>query len=155
LYFKNTENLNAKIRSLAEGLNRESSLKELKNFLKVIFSPTLKDCYQEVLPLAPIDEIEVKPDKISLIIYEPYQNGGLHPDLLSFYNDLQFKNRVLFLSGLRGNIERILDKSAELKAIQRILEEMNAEKVADNDPQKMSANELKEKYTFQLLTAIK
>lgn len=155
LFFRNVENLNAKIKSIAEGMNRESSLKELRIFLESIFSPSLKDCYQEVYALKPVDEVALKQDKVSLFVYEPYHNGGLHEDLRRFYDDQQFKNRVLFLTGARGNIERIIDKSAELKAIKKILDEMQQERIPDTDPQKLGAQDLQDKYTSQLLMLLR
>ena len=40
-------------------------------------------------------------------------SGKLHPDLQRFYDDLEFKNRVLFLTGERGSLERLLEIAAE------------------------------------------
>ena len=103
LYFKNVQNLVAKLKTTAESYNRESSLKELRNFLANVFAPSMKDCYQEVLALPALDEIQMKPDKVSLLIYEPYTGGGLHPDLQQFYHDLDYKNRILSeVHALRG-----------------------------------------------------
>ena len=51
LYFKNVQNLVAKLKTTADSYNRKSTLKELKNFLLTIFTPVMKDCYQEVLAL--------------------------------------------------------------------------------------------------------
>ncbi len=139
LYFKNVQNLVAKLKTTAESYNRESSLKELRGFLSTIFAPSMKDCYQEVLTLPPIDEIQVKPEKVSLVIYEPSQVGKPHPDLQKFFADLDFKNRLLLLSGSRDSLENLLETAAELKAIGYILGEMDAEKVPDNDPQTKNA----------------
>jgi hypothetical protein len=45
LYFKNVQNLVAKLKTTAEGLNRESSFKQLRTFLGDTFKPiSLKDC---------------------------------------------------------------------------------------------------------------
>jgi adenine-specific DNA methylase len=74
-------------------------LQELRSFLGAIFSPVLKDCYQEVLVLPPVDDIHITPDRVSLVICEPCPGGGLHPDLRKFYEALDYKNRILFLNG--------------------------------------------------------
>ena len=100
LHFKNNQHLVAKLRSTAEAYGREASLKELKSFLNGIFIPERKDCYQDVLVLPAVDEIQMVPDKVKMILYEPCA-GGLHTDLRVFYEDLDYKNRVLFLSGAR------------------------------------------------------
>jgi hypothetical protein len=143
----------AKLKTTAESYNRESSLKELRNFLANVFAPSMKDCYQEVLALPALDEIQIKPDKVSLVIYEPYTGGDLHPDLQQFYNDLDFKNRILFLSGPRDTLETLLQSAAELEAITYILDELHAEKVPDNDPQRMAAQDMHDNIMFQLLSA--
>ncbi len=152
LYFKNVQNLVARLKTTAEAYNRESSLKELRDFLTRIFTPTLKDCYQEVLALPPVDEIVIKPDKVSLVICEPYAGGGLHPNLVKFYEDLDYKNRLLFLSGARDTLENLLSRAAELKAISYILAEMEQEKIPENDPQRVAAQDMLDKIRLRLLS---
>lgn len=151
LFFKNVQNLVAKLTTTAESYNRESALKELKSYLERIFTPTQKDCYQDTYVLPALDDIKIVPDKVSLIIYEP-NPGGLHPDLQKFYNDLDFKNRVLFLSGQRPNLESLLEIAREYKAILYILEEMDSERVSDNDPQRAAAQEILDKIQLRLLS---
>ena len=153
LYFRNLQNLVAKLKSTAEAYNRESSLKELRTFLLKVFEPAMKDCYQEVLALPPIDEIKVKSDKVTLVIYEPYVSGNLNPELQKLYDDLDYKNRILFLSGLRGTLETLLETAAELKAITSILDEMKGQKVPDNDPQRMAAKDMEDNIKLRLLSA--
>jgi hypothetical protein len=112
----------------------------------------MKDCYQDVQALPAVDEIEIKSDKVALVISEPFPGGALHPDLQKFYADLTFKNRVLFLSGQRDLMEALLDTAAELKAITQIVGEMEAERVSDNDPQKVLAIDMLDKIRFRLLS---
>lgn len=152
LFFKNVQNLVAKLRTTAESYNRESSIKELRIFLERIFTPSQKDCYQDVYVLPALDEIRVNSDKVTLIIYEPHP-GGLHPDLQKFYNDLDYKNRVLFLSGQRQNLESLLEVAKEHKAISYIIEEMDAERITDNDPQRVAALDLLDKIQLRLLSS--
>jgi len=152
LYFKNVQNLVAKLRTTAESYNRESSRKELRSFLGGIFNPTMKDCYQEVQALAPIDEIDIRAEKVAMVICEPNPSGGVHPDLEKFYADLTFKNRVLFLSGQRDMMGTLLDTAAELKAITAIVGEMETERVPDSDPQKVAATDMLDKINFRLLS---
>jgi len=152
LYFKKNQNLVAKLRSTAEACGREASLNELKSFLNGIFIPERKDCYQDVMVLPAVDEIQVVPDKVQMILYEPCA-GGLHTDLHVFYEDLDYKNRVLFLSGERDTLDSLLDVGKEYKAIQSILEEMESEGVRPDDPQRTIALELKDKIMLRLLSA--
>lgn len=147
LYFKNVQNLVAKLKTTAESYNRESSRKQLKTFLEDVFAPSMRDCYQQVQALSAIDEIDIKSDKVTLVVCEPYP-GGLNPDLQKLYADLTFKNRILFLSGQRDTVENLLETAAELKAISHIIAEMDAEKVPDNDPQKVAATDMLDKIQF-------
>jgi hypothetical protein len=153
LYFKNVQNLVAKLKTTAESYNRESSLQELRSFLGAIFAPVLKDCYQEVLALPPVDDIHITPERVSLVICEPCPGGGVHPDLHKFYEDLDYKNRILFLTGTRNILEALLETAAELKAITHILAEMDTEKLLANDPQRLAASEMRDKITLRLLSA--
>jgi hypothetical protein len=70
-------------------------------------------------------------------------------------DDLDYKNRILFLSGARGSLDALLDTAAELKAISYILTEMKAQKIAENDPQFASAQDMEEKIRFRLLSAVR
>ena len=156
LYFKNVQNLVAKLKTTAEALNRESSLKQLRTFLADTFKPmSLKDCYQDVLVFPAVDEISVKSDKVTLIVCEPDSGSGLPGDLVKFYDDLDYKNRVLFLSGARNTLESLLENAAELKAIDSIITEMEFEKVPDNDPQLVAARDIRDNIKLRLLSAMR
>lgn len=122
-------------------------------YLEKVFAPSLKDCYQEVLVLPPVDEIEITPERVSLILCEPSQGGGLHPDLLRVYDDLTYPNRILFLSEAHGSLGPLLETAAELKAIDFILEEMSAERVPENDPQHAAATTMRDNILFRLFSA--
>ncbi|MBI2264570.1 MAG: DUF499 domain-containing protein [Armatimonadetes bacterium] len=153
LFFKETQNLVAKLNTMAEALPRESSRKELQEILRHLFTPGLKDCYQEVLALPAIDEIVVKPEKVVLVISQPHPGTGLNRDLKKFWEDQGYKNRVLFLSGERDAMDTLLAKSSEAKAITVILEEMDAEGVSEKDPMRTEAQVLYDKIQNQILSA--
>lgn len=153
LFFRNVENLVAKLKSVAGSFNRESQLRELRDFLAEAFEPTLKDCYQTVAALPAVDTIQVGSDKVTLVIAEPKEGGRLAPDLQAFYDQLDYKNRVLFLTGQKDTLDRLLETAAELKAIRRIIAEMEAERVSENDPQYQSALETLDNRTLRILSA--
>lgn len=134
LLFKETKNLVAQIHSLARSYNTESSRKELREFLEHAFSPVLRDCYQDVVALPAIDRIDVRPERVLLVIQEPHATGALHPDLQRFHADLDWKNRVLFLTGERGSLERLVGIAAEIRAIRHILNELDAREGAGKRP---------------------
>ena len=153
LFFKNVQNLVAKLKTMADSYNQESSLRELRDFLSGTFAPTIfKDCYQDVLVLPALDEVNISQDKVTLILYEPCLSG-LHPDLQQFYDDLEFKNRVLFLSGQRDTLNALQDVAREHRAIKYILDEMKKERLPETDPQYQMAVELQDKINLRLLSA--
>jgi len=152
LFFKNVQNLVAKLKTTADSYNREHSLKELRIILSKIFAPVIKDCYQDIQVLPPVDEITVSQEKVTLVVYEPY-SGGLHPDLKRYYDDLEYKNRIMFLSGQKDSMGALLDAAREHKAILHIIDEMNVEKVPDKDPQRTGALEIFDKIQLRILSS--
>jgi hypothetical protein len=152
VYFKNTENLVARLRSLAESYGREAALKDIKEFLQVIFTPERKDCYQELQVLPAVDDITISQEKVKLVLYEPH-GGALHPHLQEFYDALDYKNRVCFLSGQRDTMNNLISVGREYKAIKFILAEMDSNGVRSDDTQRITAQELKDSIIHRLLSA--
>jgi hypothetical protein len=155
LFFKNVENLNAKLESLAGTYIREQSLKELRQRLAELFKPVNNWCYHEVLPLPALDEITLSADRTSVVITEPHVAQGLNPLLRQFWEQTTFKNRVGFLTGARNTFDSLIESAKRLKAIQHILDEMEADKVPDNDPQSKQADDLRDRILGQFLSAVK
>ena len=89
-----------------------------------------------------MDEIEIEQDKVTVVITEPYPGTGLRPELLSFYEQATWKNRVSFLTGTKNNYDLLIDIGKRLKAINHILEELKGEKLPDSDPQVIQAGNL-------------
>jgi hypothetical protein len=153
LYFKDVKNVNAELLSLVDTYSDEIAKQEIKKILSEKFSPDLKDCYQEVEVFPAIDEIEIKQDKIMLILFEPNPNGvGLQRDLAEFYDNVKYKNRVMFLTGQRNSMENLLDVSKQLKAIQSIINRMkNEDKIPESDTQYQQAQDILHKVELNLL----
>jgi hypothetical protein len=156
LYFKDVQNVVAKLKSQAEGFTREIQLKELQSFLEKSFEPKKhRDCYQKVIALTAADELKLEKDNVLLVISEPTSGGGLSPNLKSFWDDATYKNRILFLTGDREVVNRLLERSAELKAIRGIIAELESENPGVNDPQLNNAREMRDNILLQLLSAAK
>jgi molybdopterin converting factor small subunit len=154
LYFKDVQNLAAKLHTIALGYNQDSSKKELRERLEVMFKPSrFGDCYQDVLALPALDDIKLRSDRVTLVVFEPRTGVGLTDTLKQFFEQQEYRNRVLFLSGQRGSMETLLERTAEAKAIDAILQEMADEKVPESDPQLRAARELRDKLAAQLLSA--
>ncbi len=153
LFIKNVQNLVARLATTAQSYIRDQSIKELKERLNEIFKPIDDWCYQKVLVLPAVDEIDVVQDKVTLVITEPHSEG-LHPDLKALYDQLTFPNRICFLTGQR-NFDSLLTSAKELKAIKHIINEMQAERVPENDPQMVQANDLFDRIQNQFLSSIR
>ncbi|PRR70126.1 DUF499 domain-containing protein [Clostridium thermopalmarium] len=154
LFFKNTKNLIAELNSLVDSYDSDSAKKELRTFLEEKFKPSINDCYQKVQVFPAIDEINLVEDKVLLVLFEPYAGGsGLNPALQKFYDDARYKNRVMFLSGQRSTMEKLIRAAKEHKAISVILGRMEEEKVPANNPQYQKAVEKQHKIKLELLQA--
>ena len=152
LFFRNVQNLVARLKTTADAFLRDQSIKELKNQLTEMFNPDSGWCYQKLLVLPAIDEIDVtQPDRVILVITEPHAEG-LHPDLKHFFEQLTFRNRICFLTGQR-NFDSLLNSAKELKAITQIISELIAEGTPDQDPQLVQARDLLDRIRTQFLSA--
>lgn len=154
LFFRNVQNLNAKLESMVKAYDQTQAVAELRDRLLALFQPDNGWCYQRVLPLPATDEIELEQDKVTLVITEP-RGGGLHPDLRKFYDQETLQNRVAFLTGPRDTYTTLIDTGKRLRAIQGILGELAADKTPDNDPQMVQANELWDKIQHSFRSAVR
>jgi len=155
LFFRNVQNLNAKLESLVKAYNPEQAVRELRERLAIIFAPDNGWCYQRVLALPAADEIALEQDKVALVISEPRGGAGLRQELREFYNQETFQNRVAFLTGPRDTYALLIDTGKRLKAIQHILGELEADKVPANDPQMIQARDLEEKILLNFHSAVR
>jgi hypothetical protein len=153
LFIKNVQNLVARLTTTAQSYLRDQSVKELKERLNTLFKPDTGWCYQKVLTLPAVDEIDLSYDKVVLVITEPHPDG-LHSDLRKLYAQLTFPNRICFLTGQR-NFDSLLTSARELKAINHIIGEMESERVSDNDPQMVQARDLLDRIQNQFLSSIR
>src|SRR5699024_1028464 len=153
LFFKDVKNVTAELLYLVDTYSDEIAKQEIKKVLTKKFEPKLGDCYQEVEVFHAIDEIDLKQDKIMLILYEPNPSGiGLQRDLEEFYNNVKYKNRVMFLTGQRNSMNNLLEVSKQLKGIQSIIHRMKEEdKVAESDAQFQQAQDILIKVEFNFL----
>jgi hypothetical protein len=136
LHFQNVRNLSAELNTLADGYDDDMAKLEIRKFLEQRFKPDENICYQKVLVFPAIDQIKLEEDKVLLVLFEPNNAGsGLNPDLVRLYNDTQYKNRVMFLTGDRKTMDNLLRRAKEHKAIQRIISTMRSDRVPENNPQ--------------------
>lgn len=150
LLFKNVENLNAKLESYASGLRDEREI-ELRERLGEMFAPKIGACYQDVRPLPALDQVELSPNRVVLVIFRP--RPGAEEEIQQFWEHQQYKNRVLFLSGSQPGYERVLERAAYLRAIRQILQEFKQQGMPETDPQFTEAQRLAERLESQFYLA--
>ena len=103
LFFKNQQNLAAKLRATALSLHAETVDRMLREHLEDYFAASLRDCYQVVKVLPPPDEVQVEQEKTTLVIVRPGGQANQLPisaDWQAWWGQQQYKNRVLFLTVL-------------------------------------------------------
>ena len=101
LHLRNVQNLIARVTTTAGAYLRDQATREVKERLTQIFDPDDGSCYQRLLPLPAVDEIDVASERVTLIVAEPHA-AGLHPDLRTLYEQHTYRNRLCFLTGQRG-----------------------------------------------------
>ena len=154
LHLRNVQNLNARVTATASAYVRDQATREIKERLTEIFEPAEGTCYQRLLPLPAVDDINVDPAQVTLIVAEPHP-AGLHPNLATLYEQHSYQNRICFLTGQRA-FDSLLERARELKAINQIIQEMSEEGIADNDVQMQQARDhLLPRFLAQFHSAIR
>lgn len=137
LLFKNVENLNAKLESYAQGMLNEQRESELRDRLREIFLPKSGVCYTDIQALPALDQITLLQDRITLVIFRP--SDVAEREIREFFSHQAFKNRALFLTGNPASYRRVLERSAYLRAIRLIVNELRQQGLRESDPQLIEA----------------
>jgi hypothetical protein len=158
LFFKNVQNLAAKLHSLANSYNEQTTLKELRSYLTELFEPKTKDCYQRLEVLPGLDEVSLEVDKVTLIVTEPTRSPNpsskLSEDWHKFAEDQEYKNRVLFLTGSHETMERIVEQARQRRAILTIKAELESDRISPRDPQYIEADKSLDQIQLSLRSAL-
>ncbi len=153
MYFRNVENINAKLVSLARNYLRDQCVAEVRKRLAEMFKPKLGTCYQTVLALPQVDEIQPTSEKVVLVIAAPVEGAGLNPDLKGLWDQSPWRNRLAFLTGQKNTFESVLEAARRLKALDAIIQEFNDADVPETDPQRREADGMRDRYSTQFLSA--
>ena len=158
LFFKNQQNLAAKLRSTAQSLHIETVDRMLREHLEDYFKPTIRDCFQTVKILPPRDEVQLEVEKTTLVIIRPGGQANQLPisqEWQDWWEQQQYKNRVLFLSGSKDTYQRVLDSARQTRALQSIEDELKSEQTASDDPQWRALDALRDRIALQFSAALK
>jgi len=158
LFFKNQQNLAAKLRSVALSLHAQTVEGELHKRLLENLSPSLRDCYQTVSALPPPDEVQIEQEKTTLVLVRPGGQANQLPisaDWQAWWGQQQYKNRVLFLTGSRDTFQKVLDSARQNRALQSITDELRSENTPGDDPQWRALDSLRDRVGLQFTAALK
>ena len=158
LYFKNQQNLAAKLRSMALSLHTETVDRMLREHLEAYFAPSLRACYQVIKVLPPPDEVQIELEKTTLVIVRPGGQANQLPisaDWQAWWAQQQYKNRVLFLTGSRDTFQKVLDSARQTRALQSIEDELRSENTPSDDPQWRALDSLRDRVGLQFTAALK
>lgn len=158
LFFKNQQNLAAKLRATALSLHAETVDRMLREHLQDYFAPTLRDCYQIIHVLPPLDEVQLEQERTTLIVVRPGSHANQLPisaDWQAWWNQQQYKNRTLFLTGSRDTFQKVLDSARQTRALQSIEDELRAENTPADDPQWRALDSLRDRVGLQFTAALK
>ena len=140
LLFKNTENLNAKLESYAQGMLPDQRETELRARLQEIYAPKTRACYSLIQALPALDQVQPGAESTTLVIFRP--SPLARKEIETFFEHLQYKNRVLFLTGESSTYDQVLEGSAYLRAIGLIIGELGQTGTRETDPQMIDAKDL-------------
>lgn len=158
LFFKNQQNLAAKLQSLSQSLHTQVVDDELKRRLGAMLAPSIKDCYQSVAVFPPLDEVQLEQDKTTLVVVRSGGSANQLPisaEWQAWWEQQPFKNRVLFLTGSRDIFQRLVDCARQVRAIQDIRQELESEALPANDPQWVALETLSARVGLQFTAALK
>ncbi len=158
LFFKDQQNLAAKLQSLSQSLHAQVVDDELKRRLSVMLAPSIKDCYQAVSVFPPLDEVQLEQDKTTLVLVRPGGNANQLPisaEWQDWWQQQPFKNRILFLTGSRDIFQRLVDCARQVRAIEDIRQELEGDALPSNDPQWVALETLKSRVALQFTAALK
>ncbi|NLD45226.1 MAG: glycosyl transferase, partial [Chloroflexi bacterium] len=154
LYVRDVQNLNARLETLVKAYVDEQALKELRERLEGLFRPEVRDVYQRVQVFPAIDAIEPEQDRVTLVIARP-SAGGLDPDVIKFYEQATWKNRLAFLSGPRNTYNDLVNIGKRLRAVGQIVKELTEERTPESDPQMIQAEQLRDRHTQNFHSAVR
>ena len=157
LFFREQQNLAAKLKSTAGHLNTNVVELKLKDRLEKDFVPQINDCYQRVEVLSSID-VHLDLEKTTLVIVRPGNKANGLPisaDWQAWWVQQEYKNRVLFLTGSKDTFQTLIDAARNSKALEDIQGELHSQNLSTNDPQWQALDRLRDRITQQFNSALK
>lgn len=158
LFFKNQQNLAAKLRSEEQALNEQTVTESLRKFLRDRFEPITRDVYQLLHVMPPFDQVQLEQDRVTLVLTTPTpgtQGTGVSQEWLDWWNRQTYQNRVVFLTGSKLVMDTVTDAARRYRALESIEAGFRADGVPSADPNWAALDALKDRVRVQLASALK
>jgi hypothetical protein len=161
LYFRNVENVTAQLESMVRTFANEQAIEEIKQRLHQMFDPSnSKPCYQRLYVMPALNDIEITLHHVTLVILQPVHGtptgvGGLPKAVEDFYQQLQYKNRVMFLTGSYNTYQQLIENGKRLRAIRAIKSSLASMSGGNNQVQMQQAQQLEENITQHFYSAVR
>jgi hypothetical protein len=102
--------------------------------------------------------VQVDQEKTTLVIVRPGGQANQLPisaDWQAWWEQQQYKNRILFLTGSRDTFQKVLDSARLTRALQSIADELKSENTPSDDPQWRALDALRDRVSLQFTSALK
>ncbi|MCH8487879.1 MAG: DUF499 domain-containing protein [Candidatus Cyclonatronum sp.] len=153
ILYKHVQNVVSKMNDFEKSFTTESNKQQARIAIAELFKPHQKDLYDKVLTLPGLNEITLSADQLLLVISD-YQGSGLNPELKEKWEQDQFRNRLIVISGDPAITQRIYSHIARLRALENIFNEFQTDNVPATDPQYKEADDLKGRAHVSFLSAV-
>jgi hypothetical protein len=144
-FFHRQKNLNAQVNSYTTVCSATDRDEVIVEKLREMFEPRDKRCYQKLMVLPALDQVQLERDRATLLILKP------DTDFQTFFASEKFKNRLAILTAVdRTGIFNVNKKAERLWAITQVLGDLTAD-----DSQYKKAKDSLTEYQTELFIAIK
>jgi hypothetical protein len=163
-HYRNVKNVASAIRDRADIMNEGARRKEVEGYLRKSFEPagsTLlrigdqRLAYQKLLVFPTIEDIRAAlgPNEVVLVISQP-SHTGLNPDLIAFWTNETWRNRLMFLCGSETFTE-VSRAAAYMKAAHEQIAEFKAQHYSDAQPEMQQAQASLDRHSTAFSSALR
>lgn len=153
ILFRTTQNVRARLAESVRNVIGDTVRLEIADRLGKLYKPITRDVYQAVEALPDLREVSITQDRTTLIIARPEAPGSTI--LQDFYNSLQFKNRVLFVTSRPDEYETVVQRTRYLIATKQMVKEFEQSGYRTDDPQLVEARTLETQYESNFYQALR
>jgi hypothetical protein len=116
LLFRPIENILVWVRRRAAEIAETTVRKRLAAKLEELFKSDSGSVYQRVEPFPSIADLVLEKDRTTLVILSPQQQGALPQEAQDYWKGQRYKNRVIFLTGLKGGFANLSEHTRKIIA---------------------------------------